>query len=129
MLTIYTGHHLINQKTTHDLFISDLMDEDAVYDTTCAFLTEHNLSNNLSIRTNNPIVIQTAITILFEKEKQNLLRIIFIDKDFTETIMTLDEYGNLTNYTPNFQVMIKNLLFRRIKQSQRIRERNESTHD
>lgn len=93
------------------------MDDDAVYDTTCAFLTEHDLSNNLSIRTNNPIVIQTAITILFEKEKQNLLRIIVIDKDFTETIMALDEYGNLTNYTPNFQVMIKNLLFRRLKQA------------
>ena len=117
MLTIYTGHHLINQKTTHDLFVGDLMDEDAVYDITCDFLVENSVLQDLSIRTNNQIVIETAITTLFEQGKHHNLQIIFIDKDGTQTVMTLDDRGNLTNYAPNFHVMIKNLLFRRLKQA------------
>ena len=123
MLTIFTGHHLKDKKVTMDFFFDDLVDDETIMnETTTLFLDRYDFTKDFVLRSNNHIFLDTCMTVMFEKGLQDLLRIVYIDKDHKETIMTISKYGYIENFAPDFGVITKNLLFRRLSKTKKLRE-------
>lgn len=125
MLTIFTGNHLKDKKVTMDFFFDDLVDEETIMNkTTTCFLNQYDFTKDFSTRSNNRIFLDTCMTVMFEKGLEDLLQIIYIDKDHKETIMTINKDGFIENFAPDFGVITKDLLFRRVSKAKERHENN-----
>ena len=123
MLVIYTGYYLKDKKVTLDFMFDDLDDDETIMnETTTWLLDRYDFTEDVVMRSNNHIFLDTCMTVMYEKGLEDLLQIVYIGKDHKETVMTISKYGYIENFVPDFGVVTKNLLLRRLSKTKKRRE-------
>jgi hypothetical protein len=100
MITIFTGYHLETIKNKVPLYISqyDTLEETVTKVTKLLddFKAFHN--NNITIATNNVIVMDTITTLAMEHHQLDNVVFFYKDKDYVIHKMTFDDTGQLNSH-------------------------------
>ena len=120
MLKIFTGEHLENVQNCESLGLNELDSQKTIVDKVTAFIQNTNCfeTNNVAIRTNNPVVIKTIEVIMAEQEAYEQVIVYMIDDEKKQHELHYDDEGFINasaKYQPgNVLLQLNNRFYRTI---------------
>ena len=100
MLKIFTGEHLENVQNCEPLGLNEFDSQQTIVDKVTAFIQNTNCfeTNDVAIRTNNPVVIKTIEALMSEQEAFEQVIVCMIDDENKQHELHYDDDGCINTY-------------------------------
>lgn len=119
MLNFYTGYNLKDVKTNQDITFSDLHTQEEIFSKVENLIkdTQAFKSGLISLKSNNPLVLEIISTLAMEEEANKNFNIFYIDKKGDKHKLYYNDRGELNDYPEGFQsvsLMVRNRFYKAV---------------